>query len=200
MKRKWISIILIMNLVVWTAGCATLEEHKGAAVGAGVGGAAGAAAGAIFGKSTGAAVVGGLLGALAGGVIGHYAYDKKKTKEETADTYNYNPSQGAMLRIEEANISPQTVSPGEEVQLSMTYAVLTPSSGIETSITEIREITREGEIVGRPEARVSRVDGTYTSTIPLRLPPNAPEGEYRVTSTVKSPTASDVRVSYFTVK
>jgi outer membrane lipoprotein SlyB len=129
MKTKWISLFLIFTLAGFTGSCATVEEHQGAAVGAGAGAATGAAAGALFGKSTGAAVVGGLLGALAGGAIGHYAYDQKRTGEQTAKEYNYQSSQGPVLRIESVYSTPQSISPGEEVQLSMTYAVLTPSPG-----------------------------------------------------------------------
>jgi hypothetical protein len=201
MKAKWISLFLVLILAgFFPASCATLEENKGAAVGAGAGAATGALAGALLGKTTGAAVVGGLLGALAGGAIGHYAYDQKKTKEQTVKEYNYQPSQGSMLRIENVTVSPKDVSPGGEVQLSMTYAVLSPSKAGETEITEIREITHNEEVVGNPETRVSRPDGTYTSAIPLRLPAGAEKGEYRVKSTVESARASDQRETSFSVK
>jgi hypothetical protein len=200
MNMKAISFLLVFILMGLTAGCTTMEEHKGAAVGAGAGAATGTAAGAIFGKGTGAAVVGGLLGALAGGAIGHYAYDQKKTEEQTAKDYDYETSQGQVLRIEDILVTPQKVSPGGEVQLSMTYAVLTPESKSNTEITETREITHQGQVVGKPETRVSRPDGTFTSTVPLNLPAGAAKGEYKVRSTVKSANASDSRETSFTVK
>ena len=78
MKMRGLSFFLAIVLAVYTAGCASMQGHEGAAVGAGAGAATGAVAGALIGKGAGAVVVGSLLGALAGGAIGHYAYDQKK--------------------------------------------------------------------------------------------------------------------------
>ncbi|MEW6053523.1 MAG: hypothetical protein AB1552_07025 [Nitrospirota bacterium] len=51
------------------------------------------------------AILGGLAGALAGSLIGHYAYDQERTKDETAQKYNYNDSQGKLLRIEKVMVT-----------------------------------------------------------------------------------------------
>lgn len=201
MKARIISAVLCSTLILWLMGCETvMTEHKGAAVGAGAGAATGAVAGAVIGKGAGAAIIGGLIGGLIGGAIGHYAYDKPRTKEQTAKTYNYQPSQGTILTIENASTSPQIARPGDVVNLNMTYAVLNPSPNAETNITEIREITHNNQLVGNPEVRVVRTDGTYNSTIPLRLPPNAGKGDYKVRTIVQSSNAKDTREIHFTVK
>jgi len=135
-----------------------VNEHKGAATGAGVGAATGAAAGAVLGKKgskTEAAIIGGLVGALVGGVIGHYAYDKKRTRQETAQKYDYQSSEGTRVRIEDVSAVPATVKPGDKVELGATYALLSPSADADIKITEIREIRHEGELVGRPEVTVT---------------------------------------------
>lgn len=201
MRHKLISGVLILTLILAWSGCQSVpEEHKGAAVGAGVGAAAGTALGAVVGKDTKSAVIGGVLGAVVGGAIGHYAYDKQKTREETVKAYNYEASKGTILTIEDTSSSPDTVSPGDLVELKMTYAVLNPAANTKTKITEIREITRNGELVGKPEVSVDRVDGTYASTVPLRLSANAEKGVYKVTSTVQSEKAKDTREISFTVR
>jgi len=200
MKMRGLSFFLAIVLAVYTAGCASMQGHEGAAVGAGAGAATGAVAGALIGKGAGAVVVGSLLGALAGGAIGHYAYDQKKTREQTAKDYNYGDSQGMVLRIENVSVSPTDISPGGEVQLSMTYAVLTSGQERNTRITEIREITHQGQIVGKPQVQVSRANGTFTSTVPLRMPAGAARGEYIVRSVVESAGASDVRENRFMVR
>ena len=199
-KKRGLSLLLAIILAVYTAGCASMEGHEGAAVGAGAGAATGAVAGALIGKGAGAVVVGSLLGALAGGAVGHYAYDQKKSREQTAKDYNYGDSQGMVLRIESVSVSPTEVSPGGEVQLSMTYAVLTPGQASNTPITEIREITHLGQIVGKPQVQVSHPNGTFTSTVPLRLPAEAARGEYIVKSVVESVGTSDVRENRFMVR
>jgi hypothetical protein len=165
-----------------------------------VGVAAGTAAGALITKSATGAVVGALVGGLLGGVIGHYAYDKQKSREQTAEDYGYETTDGTVLRIEEVSANPGNIPPGQTLNLNLTYALLTPDGDQETSITESREITHNGELIGRPEVRVERVDGTYTSTIPIQLPANAEKGVYKVVSTVQSANASDAREMSFTVE
>jgi hypothetical protein len=177
-----------------------MEEHRGAAVGAGAGAATGAVAGALIGKGAGAVVIGGLIGGLLGGAVGHYAYDAPRSRAETARVYGYDSSQGTVLSIENAYAAPNVVYRGDVVDLKMTYAVLTPSPEGEVGVTEIREITHNGQLVGKPEVRVVRPGGTYASTVPLHLPPDAPRGKYQVTSIVQTRNASDTRVVYFTVK
>jgi hypothetical protein len=203
MYRKTVSLIIILTFLVGSFGCASIpEEHKGAATGAGVGAATGALAGALLGSKgskTEMAVVGGLLGALAGGAIGHYAYDQKRTKEETAQKYDYKSSQGTLLRIEDVSVVPSAAKPGDKVEMKMTYAVLGVGSGKTAEITESREIRYQGELYGKPEVNVSRGDGTYTSSIPLMLPSDAKKGKYVVTMTVRGASLSDSKEASFQV-
>jgi uncharacterized protein YcfJ len=198
--RKKMTVIVTCFTVISLLSCQTVEQNPGAATGAGVGAVAGGVAGALIGRGAGAVLLGGLLGALAGGAVGHYAYDVPRTREETARQYNYNASQGTILTIEDATIYPRSVYPGETVDLRVTYAVLTPSPEVEVNVTEIRRITHHGELVGNPEIRVIRPGGTYTSTVPLRLPPSASRGEYTVKIIIESPHASDAREAHFTVQ
>ena len=204
MYRKFVSVTVILTFLTGVFGCASVpEEHKGAATGAGIGAATGAVAGALLGSKgskTEMAILGGLVGALAGGAIGHYAYDQKRTKEETAKKYNYNSSQGNMIRIENLSVVPATAKPGDTVELKMTYALLGVGAGKEVNISEIREIRYEGEIFGKPQVNVSRADGTYVSSIPVTLPNDAKKGKYNVIATVQSPYASDSKEASFQIK
>lgn len=202
MFRKMVSIVVILTFMAGIMGCATFgEEHKGATTGAGAGAVVGATAGALFGASgakTEMMIVGGLLGALAGGLIGHYAYDQKKTKAETAKTYNYKSSQGTMLRLESASVTPKTVKAGDTVNLKMTYALLgSGSSGL--SVSETREIRYKGELFGKPQVNVTREDGTYSSTVPITLPSDAKKGTYSVITSVQAGNVSDSKEATFTV-
>ena len=203
MYRKIISVAVILMFLTGIFGCASIpEEHKGAATGAGIGAATGAIAGALLGSKgakTEMAVVGGLLGALAGGAIGHYAYDQKRTKEETAQKYNYKPSEGTLIRIEDVSVSPSVAKPGDKVEMKMTYAVLGVATGKELEISEIREIRYQGELYGKPEIQVSRNDGTYSSSIPLTLPTDVKKGKYSIIMTVKSASVSDSKEVSFQV-
>ena len=120
-------------------------------------------------------------------------------QERRPRVYNYDPS-GECLTIENVYAAPNVAYPGDVVDIKMTYAVLTPSPEGEISVTEIREITHNGELVGKPEVPVERSGGTYASTVPLHLPPNAPGGQYQVTIIIQTSNARDTRVTYFTVR
>jgi hypothetical protein len=200
MKTRMIALVLCIALVLPVAGCTAIQEHPGTATGAGIGAGVGAISGAAIADSTTGAVVGGLLGALAGGAIGNYVYDRNRTAQETNRAYGYYPAQGDLLNIEQATVSPQTVRPGGTVDLNMTYAVMTPERAGTSQITEIREVRYNGQLVGRPTVTVSRPNGTFTSTIPLRLPPDAGPGIYRVTDTIESSFGSDTMETSFRVE
>jgi len=200
MRHKAIALLTASVFLVVTSCASVPEEHKGAATGAGVGAATGAVLGAVVGRDVSSAVIGGLLGALVGGAIGHYYSDQKKTRNETASQYGYRSTQGNMLRLEEASVVPQTVSPGGTVEMKMTYAVLTPAETTEVRVIEKREIRHNGELVGNPEVTVTHKGGTYTSSIPLTLPADAKKGLYVVTNTVQSGTLSEQLQSAFTVR
>ena len=201
MKVKIISIVLCLTLISLPLGCANvMEENKGAAVGAGAGGAVGGVMGALIGHGAGAVVVGTLAGALLGGAIGHFGYDQERNREQTAKNYNYKESQGTVLRIEDLKATPVSVSPGETVDIKMTYAVLHDSPNTKVTVTEAREITYKGELVGRPEVKVEHIDGTYTTTVPLKLPSSAKKGTYKVKAMIESQYAKDAREITFTVR
>ena len=201
MKIKIIAVVLCLTVISLPLGCANvMEEHRGAAVGSGVGGAVGGVMGAVIGHGTGAVVVGALAGALVGGAIGHFGYDQERSREQTAKNYSYKESQGTVLRIENLKATPAAVRPGETVDLKMTYAVLDDSPETPMTVTEIREITHKGELVGRPEVKVQHAGGTYTTTVPLRLPSSAQKGTYKVRAMVESQYAKDAREITFTVR
>lgn len=199
--RNRIIVFMTVSIFLIVTSCASIpEEHKGAATGAGIGAATGAVLGGVIGGDTKSAVIGGVLGALVGGVIGHYYSDQKKTRTETANQYGYRSTQGPMLRVEDASVVPQTLSPGGTVEMKMTYAVLTPTEATELNVTEKREIRLNGELVGNPQVSVVRKGGTYTSSIPLTLPADAKKGLYVVTSMVQSGNLSEQLQSAFTVR
>jgi len=204
MYRKVITLIVIVAFFSTLIGCASIpEEHKGAATGAGIGAAVGVIGGSLLGASgakTEMAILGGLLGALAGGLIGHYAVDQRRTSQQTAEKYRYQSSRGVMVQIENVSVIPNTIRSGDHIEIKMTYAILGAGPDRELDVTETREIRYKGELVGRPEVKLARQDGTYTSTLPITLPQEAKGGMYTVTATVAAANVSDSRDATFTVR
>ena len=85
--------------------------------------------------------------------------------------------------MDQVQTVPTVVPPGGTVNLGATYTVFGPS-GQTIDVREIREVRHQGELVANPTAEVSRTRGTYTTSLPITLPPTAAPGSYEVTTTV----------------
>jgi hypothetical protein len=181
--RRMASLILLIGGVAFLGGCETLERtiknNPNTAAGTGAGGAGGEAIGAPAGGGTGA-VVGGLAGVLAGGTVGSVSDRQERTRAATAETMAYSVEKGDLVRIEEVSLNPQSIHPGETVNVNVLYAIITPSGRDPVRVREIRRIYYQGDLVGNPVVDIERLDGTYWSTLPIRLPASAAPGLYTV--------------------
>jgi outer membrane lipoprotein SlyB len=212
MSRRILALAMVVIFGISLAGCQTESGYysPGQSAGAGaLGGAAtGAALGAIIGAATGnpatGAWIGAAAGALAGGV-GGYLYAQHKNNEirdqqAAAAAYNYQPSQGNMVNIDQVYASPSVVAPGQQVNLGMQYTFLT-ASNVPMSVTLVREIYFQGQLVGQPyQTTVSNLNGTYSDSVAYSLPRNASPGNYTVISRVVSSYGSSQREAYFTIQ
>jgi hypothetical protein len=187
-------------LLVALPACQYAREHPKTATGAGVGAAGGAIAGGLISGSRKGMVWGGVLGALAGGLLGAYADHKDKSATETMAAHNYSPDQGVQLTMESVTADPQSVSPGQSLELRMRYALMAPEPEQEMQVTETRTVTLNGHKVVDRTVEVYRAPGTYSSTQPVTLPPDAPSGTYQMTATVTVGNLSSSMTGTFTVQ
>lgn len=181
--RMIASLTLLIGGMALLTGCETLERAiKGnprTAAGAGVGGASGALIGGLASGGTGA-VVGGLAGVLAGGAIGNLLDRQERTRAATAETMAYTEEKGDLVRIEQVGLNPSAIRPGETINVDMQYAIITQRGTEPVRVREIRHIYYQGDLVGNPVVEVERADGTYWSTLPIKLPAGASPGRYDV--------------------
>ncbi len=169
--------------VMCCVGCQTYGEAGalGAALGAGTG--------AIIGHQSGHAGEGALIGAALGGLTGLIAHDIKAHKERdatgTATEYEYQPSQGEMLTLENAQALPSTVRRGNMVEASIQYALLGTGGG--TRVTESRSLRRGNEVIAEVSSKTfTRDDGTWVSTQQFKIPQNIDPGTYTVVQVVQT--------------
>ncbi len=209
MSRGWkqpskslVGLALLIWAIAMFAGCETVErsvkENPKTAGGAGVGGAGGALIGGLAGGAKGA-VIGGLVGVLAGGVIGNVLDRQERSREATAQTVGYTPNQGDVVRVEQVTVNPQSIRVGETVNVSVRYAVMTPNGSAPVRVREVREVYRQGQLVGNPVLEIDRQDGTYSSTLPITLPASAASGSYDVVVRVELDGTQDSQQSHFTI-
>jgi outer membrane lipoprotein SlyB len=117
-------------------GCQTISEHQKTAIGAGAGAGGGALAGGLIGRDATGVVVGGLIGALAGGGVGYYLDRQDRTRTQAVAETGYTPTQGNLVRVDGVQASPAQVRPGDTVNLTTTYTVLTPQA-TQSSVDEL---------------------------------------------------------------
>ena len=205
MSRRFTAVFVSAAFAAFlVTGCATEREAQYTATGAGIGAVTGAILGAALGSLGGdageGAVIGSIFGGLAGASIGHNEYHLHRSEEEAARYYSYRYDREVrdLLRIEDAYARPGRVYAGDEVQLTMTYTLLTPYRSADL-VHEVREVRYRGQIIGRPSVRIHRDGGTWTSTMPVRIPPDAEPGVYEVLAIAETDNAGDTRSFTFNV-
>jgi hypothetical protein len=212
MTRKFMAMALAIILTASLVGCQTESGYyqPGASAAAGgLGGAAtGAALGAIIGAATGSPATGAWVGAAAGGLVGAvggYLYAEHRNSEiqssqAAAQSYNYTPEQGNVVAIDSVDASPSAVAPGQQVNLGVTYTILTPSN-VPVSVNLVREVRFGGRILGQPyQTTVSNANGTFSDSVAYTLPNNATPGTYTVTTRVMSSYGNSQKDAFFTVQ
>jgi len=192
------TVTLLAAMMLTVPACQYAREHPSTARGAGIGALGGAVIGGLTKGSKGA-LYGAVIGGLAGGAVGAYLDHKDRSARETSRVYDYRPEQGMRLEIEAAKAAPTTLAAGEEVNLSVTYALMAPDETQQASVTETRTIVRGGEVIEELPTTVVRTPGTYTSTLPVTLPEDAAPGTYEVRIRVDVAGQSSERVASFTV-
>jgi hypothetical protein len=209
MARKLLALALVIILGVTLAGCAEngyYSPAKSAGAGALGGAATGAALGAIIGAATGSPATGAWVGAAAGGLVGAvggYLYAEHRNSQTSsqaaaAQSYGYTPDRGNVVAIDNASVSPSVVGPGQQVNLGMTYTILTPDN-YPTPVTLYREVRMGGSIVGEPyQTQVSNANGTFTDSVAYNVPTTP--GSYTVVSRVTTNMGTSEKVAYFTVQ
>lgn len=210
-SRKILAVVVVVLMSVSLVSCATESGYYDPAASAGAGAlggaAAGAALGAIIGAATGSPATGAWIGAASGAVVGGiggalYAQHKNQQMRDAAmaaQYYNYSPSRGALIEVNEVSNMPSTVRPGQNVDMMMTYTVLTPENA-PTTVTLSREVTMGGRMVGQPyQVQAVNQNGTFQDRVGFSVPRDAPPGTYAVSNRVASAYGTSQRTSYFTV-
>jgi hypothetical protein len=200
--RMIAGLILLVGGMPLLYSCETLERaiksNPQTATGHGAGGTAGAPVDSLADDGAGAAI-GGLTGMLAGGAIGNLRDRQQRTRAATAETVAYSEEMGNVVRIEEVSLSPQAIRPGETVNINVQYAIITRSGTEPNRVREIRRIYHQGDLVGNPVVEVQRLDGTYWSTLPIKMPRTATPGRYDVVVGVEMNGTLDRWEAHFTI-
>ncbi|RLA90746.1 MAG: hypothetical protein DRG58_01000 [Deltaproteobacteria bacterium] len=115
---------------------------------------------------------------------GRYQEQIKLSREDAVAKYNYCPTGGCVVRLEEIEIKPQWVKPGDSIVLTTSYTILTPEK-VAIPVTISREVRYQGQTVGQVKVTETRnPNGTWENQVNIQLPATAKPGTYSMLVTV----------------
>jgi hypothetical protein len=131
---------------------------------------------------------------------GQYRETNRLNREDAVAKYNYCPTGGCVLRLEEVAVRPNRARRGQTLTLSTSYTIITPEQvGIPVTIS--REIFFQGRSLGKTKSmESSRLNGTWTHDIDFSLPADAPKGTYTLITKVITGYNQEEKSVEFTVQ
>lgn len=196
-KACVVAMCLLITMSLVLSGCQTYGEA------AGLGAATGAGAGAVIGHQSGHAGEGAVIGAVLGTIAGLVAHDVKARRsmdeQTTAQRHQYDSQQGEVLELDDAQVYPHFVKPGNMAEATIQYALLgVPSKGVD--VVETRILKRNNEVIAELSSKTfRRTAGTWVSTLPFRISDSLEPGEYVIMQVVQTRQSRISASSAFTV-
>jgi hypothetical protein len=186
---RWSALVLV--LAVALAGCSTTETSTvtGALIGAGLG--------AVIGHQSGHAVEGALIGVVVGGaagyVVGRTRTERLASAERTATAQNYRAVEGLQVKVSDAAVAPNLASPGEDIDLNATLALMAPSTSQAITVRQRVALYKGNELVGNiVEDNFTLTPGTHRLTRRITLQKSFPSGRYTYVTHVKAISGNDI--------
>jgi hypothetical protein len=129
-----------------------------------------------------------------------YQEEKKRTREEAVAKYNYCPTGGCVIRLEEVHVRPSSARPGDTMTLTTTYTLLTATdTPIPVSIT--REMFYQGKSLGQTKALSTRnLNGTWTQKVEFPLASDSTPGIYTLVTRINTGYGRDEKSVQFAVQ
>lgn len=180
--RGFVGVLLLLCVLVFASGCANrtggtaLGALGGAIVGAGVGYAVGGEQGALIGAGA---------GALAGGAVG-YALSKPKEKQVATEqqvqqqaAQEGQPIVEPVLEIQDLEVSPEAIAPGDPVMLDMNLRAVSGSQQRVSAPGVNVTVSRDG-VPLRQEMLSAQNTGDVNIQSSFAVPAMAQAGVYTV--------------------
>ncbi len=124
---------------------------------------------------------------------------RRLTEEAAIAKYNYCPSGGCVVRLENVELRPTQAKRGQDITLTTTYTILTPEKvAIPVSIS--REIFYRGKSLGKVKSIDTRnYNGTWSHRISFSMPQGSAPGIYNLVTKVTTGYGSDLKSVDFLV-
>ncbi len=210
MNKYKLKVIAAVCSGVLLTGCATqggTDQLKGGGAGAFIGAAGGCLIGLAFGGASGCvkgAITGGVVGAVAGwSAVKISQYQAEPVRTAKADQHMYpmiKPVDSAQVKIRKGTSTPQSVRPGDTVNLSMDYSLTLPPNMQTTPVTERWVLMKDGKSIAElPPQDSQRHSGGWVAKASIPIPKDADSGTYVIEHMVQAGTSNDTDESTFVI-
>ena len=130
--------------------------------------------------------------------LGQYRAQQTRSAEDEAKAIGYKKSQGTVLKVRRASVTPANATAGKPISFEMDYALLSPEQ--ELDVSEEWEILKDGKTLTSTSPQTeSRRPGGWRAHASINLPREAKAGTYVVRSRVRTGNLADSRDARFTV-
>jgi hypothetical protein len=101
-----------------------------------------------------------------------------RSREQTAQRLGYRPEEGAIVRVEQLQVAPSSLTAADTLTVSGEYVVLGPDPNAPVTFRAHHEVLFVGQSWRRFGREITAAQGTYKLELPWRVPPDAAEGPY----------------------
>jgi hypothetical protein len=130
--------------------------------------------------------------------LSQYRAQQTRSAGEEAKALHYKKSQGTVLKLRDASVTPTKAAPGQSLTFEMEYALLSDES--EVTVQENWEVVKQGKVLAatKPNSQ-TREPGGWRTRASIGLPRSAKPGTYVVRNRVSAGKRRDVRETRFVV-
>lgn len=118
-----------------------------------------------------------------GGIVKEFLEGPHGTREEAIKKYGYKGS-GVFMEIEDTSLVPNSASPGQTIQATVTYVLLSPAPPEKVKIIESRTLVGPVDSLLLSQRDVVRDQGSQSSSIKFTLPVDIAKGEYTLITSI----------------
>jgi hypothetical protein len=136
---------------------------------------------------------GGYASPLGEPIWGPNREQQRLSREAAVARYNYCPTGGCVVRLENVELKPATLRRGRSSDLITTYTILTPEQ-VAIPVTITRELYYRGKSLGKVKSVETRnLNGTFVHHLDFSLPPKAEPGLYTLVTKVSTGYGYDLK-------
>lgn len=144
--RAFRMLALVLTLALAVTACSTVEQATVAGVL--LGGGLGAVIGHQSGHAVEGAIIGAVVGGLAGYLVGSSRAERVASAEETNRVHAYRAVEGLQVKLENSSVTPSITTPGSDIDLNATLAVMAPTSDQKVQIRQRIAIYKGEQLIG----------------------------------------------------